>query len=145
MLEGRGKETTMNAHSASEDSGPTASEQLREQIAEDRRALTETLSALQGKTDVKKSVRDKAASVEIVAADVVSRAGRTACSLPHLAKSAAHQAQQQAAEQAHKVPEPVRAPVESVVVVLRRRPGVVLAAWAAILAAVVTMRRWHGR
>ena len=98
----------MNAHSASNGSEPSASEQLREPIA-------------------------------------VGRAERTACSLPHLAKSAAQQAQQQAAEQAHRVPEPVRAPVGSVAGLLRRRLGVVLVAWAAILAAVVAMRRRRGR
>jgi len=122
-----------------------AVDRIREQIAEDRRELADTISALHSKTDVKKRVRDKAASMEIAAADAVGRVGRTACSLPHLAKSAAHQAQHQAAEQGHKISEPVRAPVGSAAGLLRRRLDVVLAAWAALMALAVATRWWRGR
>lgn len=122
-----------------------AVDRIREQIAEDRRELADTISALHSKTDVKKQVRDKAASVEIAAADALGRVGRTACSLPHLAKSAAHQAQHQAAEQGHKISEPMRAPVGSAAGLLRRRLDVVLAACAALTALAVAMRWWRGR
>lgn len=146
----------MNAHPAADGPRPSDPEQLREQIAEDRRALAATISALHSRTDVKKVVRHKAAGVEIAAADAVGRVGRTACSLPHLARSAADQAQHQAAEQAHKVPEPVRAPVGAAAALLRRRLGAEPAAGAAIVAVSVGVlvgvsvavfaarRRWRG-
>ena len=146
----------MNGSPESDGSQSSAAvDRIREQIAEDRRELADTISALHSKTDVKKRVRDKAdvkkrvrdkaASVEIAAADAVGRVGRTACSLPHLAKSAAHQAQHQAAEQGHKISEPVRAPVGSAAGLLRRRLDVVLAAWAALTALAVATRWWRGR
>jgi|GEM_PF-6471579 hypothetical protein len=136
----------MNGSPESDGSQSSAAvDRIREQIAEDRRELADTISALHSKTDVKKRVRDKAASVEIAAADAVGRVGRTACSLPHLAKSAAHQAQHQAAEQGHKISEPVRAPVGSAAGLLRRRLDVVLAAWAALMALAVATRWWRGR
>ena len=136
----------MNGSPESDGSQSSAAvDRIREQIAEDRRELADTISALHSKTDVKKRVRDKAASVEIAAADAVGRVGRTACSLPHLAKSAAHQAQHQAAEQGRKISEPVRAPVGSAAGLLRRRLDVVLAAWAALTALAVATRWWRGR
>ena len=136
----------MNAVPGANGSRPAESVgRLREQIAEDRRALAETISALHDKTDVKKQMRDKAATVEIAAADAVARIGRTASSIPHLAKNAARGAQQQVSDQAQKVPEPVRAPFGSAVALLRGRLGAVIAAWAAITALVVAMRRWRGR
>jgi len=136
----------MNGSPESDGSQSSAAvDRIREQIAEDRRELADTISALHSKTDVKKRVRDKAASVEIAAADAVGRVGRTACSLPHLAKSAAHQAQHQAAEQGHKISEPVRAPVGSAAGLLRRRLDVVLGAWAALMALAVATRWWRGR
>jgi len=136
----------MNGSPESDGSQSSAAvDRIREQIAEDRRELADTISALHSKTDVKKRVRDKADVVEIAAADAVGRVGRTACSLPHLAKSAAHQAQHQAAEQGHKISEPVRAPVGSAAGLLRRRLDVVLAAWAALTALAVATRWWRGR
>ncbi|NUR59565.1 MAG: DUF3618 domain-containing protein [Catenulispora sp.] len=61
---------------------PTAVvQELREQIAEDRRDLTETVSALQAKTDVEGLAREKAADAQIAAADLATRAGRAAGSV----------------------------------------------------------------
>ena len=136
----------MNGSPESDGSQSSAAvDRIREQIAEDRRELADTISALHSKTDVKKRVRDKAASVEIAAADAVGRVGRTACSLPHLAKSAAHQAQHQAAEHGHKISEPMRAPGGSAAGLLRRRLDVVFAAGAALTALAVATRWWRGR
>ncbi|GAA1987272.1 DUF3618 domain-containing protein [Catenulispora subtropica] len=57
---------------------PMTVEQLREQIAEDRRELTETVTALQDKTDVRQLARERVVDAEIAAAALASRAGRTA-------------------------------------------------------------------
>lgn len=57
---------------------------LREELEEDRRELAETITALHGKADVHGRLHDKAAGVEIAAADAVAWAGRRVGSLPRL-------------------------------------------------------------
>lgn len=115
-----------------------AMEHLRDQIAEDRQALGETVTALHAKADVKGRVREKAVDAELAAANLAGRVGRTAGSIPRLAKRAATTASGQVAA---KVPEPVRAPIGQATGLMRRQMRVVAAVLTAILAAMAMRRR----
>lgn len=114
----------------------TAAEHLQQQIAEHRRDLARTVSALHDKTDVKARVRDRAAGAEIAVAGVASRAGRTLDALPRFLRWAGNTAEQQA----HRLPRPVRTPAEHAAVMLRRRIRLFLAAWT-VMVAIMAMRR----
>lgn len=115
-----------------------AMEHLRDQIAEDRHALAETVTALHTKADVKGRVREKAVDAELAAANLAGRVGRTAGSLPRFAKRAANTASDQVRE---KVPEPVRTPIGQAAGMVRGQMRIVAAVLTAILAAMAMRRR----
>jgi hypothetical protein len=118
------------------DGSRPAAEHLREQIAEHRRELAETVTALRDKTDVKGRVREKAAGAEIAAADLAGWAGRTAGSVPRMARWAASTA----SDQVHKVPQPVRTPLEQAAALVGRRLRTLLAV-ATVAMAILAIRR----
>lgn len=121
---------------------PASADQLREQIAEDRRALAETITALHDKTDVKGRIHDKTAGAEMAAADLAGWVGRKAVTVPRLAKHATSTAAEQVRD---KVPQPVRMPVEQAAAMARRQSRLVLAGLAAMVAAMVVVMRRRGR
>lgn len=130
--------STPSEHDGAQNAG---TEQLHEQIEQDRQALADTISALHSKTDVKGRVREKAAGAEIAAADLAGWVGRKAGSVPRLAKQATDTASEQVRDTVrNKVPEPVRSPMEQGLGVVRREPRIVLAALAALMA-VIAVRR----
>ena len=114
-----------------------AVEQLREQIAQDRRDLAQTVTALHDKVDVKTPVREKAVDAQLAAADLTAWAGRMAGAVPHLAKQAAVAASQQV----QRVPQPVRTQVEQAAGLARRQLRAVTAVAVTILVLAVVNRR----
>jgi hypothetical protein len=116
-----------------------AMEDLRDQIAEDRQALAETVAALQAKTDVKGRLHEKAVDAQLAAADMAGQVGRTAGSLPRIAKRAASTASDQVRD---KVPEPVKTPIGQAAGLVRGQLRLVAAVLAASLAAIAMWRRW---
>jgi chromosome segregation ATPase len=129
---------------------PTASvQQLREQIAKDRRQLSETVTALHAKTDVKAQVEEKvqetvhetAAGTEMADADLPAQLGRTAHSAVRFGRWAAGTAVGQVR---NVTPRPVREQAGRVGELVQRELRYVLAASAAAVVAV-TYRWWrHG-
>ena len=100
-------------------------QELREQIARDRRELTDTVTALQAKTDVKERAREKIADAEIAASRLTSHVG-------HAVSSAADRVRD-------TVPRPVVTQAERVGGFLRREAKLVLAGTAAALAAAAAV------
>jgi Protein of unknown function (DUF3618) len=119
--------------------GSAGTEELHEQIEQDRQALADTISALHSKTDVKGRVREKAADAEIAAADLAGWVGRKAGTVPRLAKQATETASEQVRDTVRdKVPEPVRSSMEQA---LGRRELRIAAAAVTALVAVVVVRQ----
>jgi hypothetical protein len=98
-------------------------QELREQIARDRQELTETVTAIQAKTDVKERAREKIADAEIAASKLTSQVG-------HAVSAAADRVRD-------TVPRPVVTQAERVGGFVRREAKLVLAVPAAVLAAAV--------
>jgi hypothetical protein len=129
---------------------PSASvQQLRAQIAQDRRRLGETVTALHAKTDIKAQVEEKvqekvhetAAGAEMAVADLAAQVGRTAHSAVRFGRWAAGTAVGQVRS---VTPRPVREQAGRVGELVQRELRYVLAASTAAVAAV-TYRWWrHG-
>ena len=119
---------------------PAAVHELREQIAEDRRALTETVSALQAEIDVKQLAHEKVTDVEIAVADLASRAGRAAGSV---VRSGRWVATMTADRVRNAVPQPVRTQAERAGGLLRPPARLVAAGSAALMAGIAALW-WRG-
>lgn len=110
----------MSTSSEPNDSRPNDSRRaLREQIAEDRQELAETVTALRNKTDLKARVLERTADVEIAVTGIAGRAGRTLHFVPGVVRWAVTTA---ADRMGNKVPSPVRAPIEKAVGLVRSFP-----------------------
>ena len=118
-------------------------QQLREQIAQDRHRLSETVAALHDKADVKAQVperlHEKATDAETAVADLATQLGRTAHSMLSFGRWAAGTAVGQVR---NVTPRPVRAQAERVGEVVQRELRYVVAASTAAMAAV-TWRWWR--
>lgn len=122
-------------------SRPTPPPGLREQIAEDRRELAKTVTALRDKTDVKRRVQEKVADAEIAAAGAAEWAGRKADLLPRLAHSITVTA---AAQARRRIPPSVRAPAGRAAGMVRHRIGTAATAGSAVLALLALLAvRWR--
>lgn len=117
-------------------------ERLRGQIAEDRRALAETVAALHEKTDVKMRVRERAADAEIAAADLAGKAGRTAGSVPRILRWVGTAASDQVRQ---RVPEPVRTRAGRAAGLVHRPLRLVIGLVPVLLAVLVMRRRLSHR
>lgn len=119
-----------------------AARELREQVAEDRRELAETVSDLHDKTDVKGRVRDKAADAEIALSGLAGRAGRTAGSAARFVRWAGTTAVEPVW---NRTPAPVRTQVERAGGLVHRELRLVLATTVAMVAALtILVRRRNG-
>ncbi|NUR29606.1 MAG: DUF3618 domain-containing protein [Catenulispora sp.] len=134
----------MSATPEQNGSRPSATvQQLREQIAQDRRALSETVAALHDKADVKtqlqEKVHEKAADAETAVADLAAQVGRTAHSALRFGRWAAGTAVGQVR---NVTPRPVRVQAERVGGLVQRELRYVMAASTAAVAAA-TWRWWR--
>lgn len=126
-------------------------QELRERIAEERRELTETVSALHAKADIVGRAREKVTEVteatDAELADAASRAGHAAAVVGRLGRQAVTTTVDRVATTVDRVreatPEPVRTRAERAAELLRREARLVAAA-SAVLVVTVALRLWRG-
>jgi hypothetical protein len=129
---------------------PSTVQELREQVAEDRRRLAETVTALHHKTDVKERVQEKVhekvAGTELAVVGLASRAGRAAGGAGRVATGTVglvRWAATMAGDQVRNLtPQPIWNQVERAGGLARRELRLFIAS-ATVLLAVVTLRRQH--
>ena len=119
-----------------------AAQQLREQVAEDRRELAETIDDLHAKVDIPERVQDKAADAQVAVAGIADRAGRTAGSAARFVRWAGTTA---VSPVWNKTPQPVRTQVERAGGLVQGNLRVLLPSAAAIVAALMVLVRKIGR
>lgn len=138
-----------------EGGGPDADSQaeLRAQVEDTRERLGETIEALAGKADVKDQLKQRTAEAReqarVKTAGAREQAKAKTADAREKASRGGAQAKEKAGKAVHslqeKTPEQVRGPALQAAEAGRRNPGPLLAAGAAVLVAVVLLRRCKGR